>query len=430
MSGSEDARLSALDVPSDALSGARFLENLVGFGGALRELGIPVTPTQIADVARGLGWVDLGSRDEVFRAVRALLVTRREDLALFETVFNRFWRHPDATASWGRRRPPAPRDRRPPERFTIATYAAYKARGATEERDVADRAGTYSDEEQLRRKRFADMTPEELEAVRRLLGRMRWAASVRVTRRHTPDPSGPSIDLRRVLRHAGRLGAIPALLPRRRRAEKPRPVVLLADISGSMERHSRLVLQFCHAMVRTLPRVETFVFGTRLSRITVPLRLRNIDRALDEAVREVVDWAGGTRIGECLREFNRAWSRRLLRRGAVVVIVSDGCDRGDVDILAREMRYLQHRCHRLIWLNPHAGHAEYAPRVEGMAAALPHVDDFLPVRNLQSLDEFAESLARLRRSGRRGRAGHRPGVGVTRMGTLDTSAPSHQEPAP
>ncbi len=406
MNGWPGADGPPLDLPSEPVSGARFLENLVDFGASLRQLGIPVTPAQIADVARALGWVRLERREDVFRTARALLVTRREDLALFETAFNRFWRPPDGATRTGRRRPPAPRDRPARERFTIATFAAFKARADMEERDVGDRSGTYTDEERLQRKRFAEMTPEELDAVRRLLGRLRWAAAVRVTRRRRSDPSGRTIDFRRVLRQAGRLGAMPARLPRLRRAEKPRPLILLADISGSMERYSRLVLQFFHALVRTMPRVETFVFGTRLSRITSQLRLRNVDRALDQAAAEVVDWAGGTRIGASLGEFNRRWSRRMLRRGAVVVVVSDGCDRGSVEELAREMRYLQHRCHRLVWLNPHAGHADYAPRVAGMGAALPWVDDFLPIEDLRSLGEFSAALTRLRRSGRRARAGH------------------------
>lgn len=406
MSASVEGYDTPLDVPPDAVSGVHLLENLVSFGVTLRQVGIRVTPSQLADVARALGWVDLGDRDEVYRTARALLVTRREDMALFETAFNRFWRDPESAGTRPRRRPPAPRDRPEQKRFTIATYAAFKASADMEERDVADRSGTYSDEERLQRKRFADMTSEELEAARRLLGRLRWTASMRVTRRYTPDASGRVIDLRRVLRQASRLGAMPARLPRRHRKEKPRPVILLADISGSMERYSRLVLQFFHAMVLTMPRVETFVFGTRLSRITTQLRLRNVDRALDEAAAEVVDWAGGTRIGACLGAFNRSWSRRTLRRGAVVVVVSDGCDRGSVEDLAREMRYLQHRCHRLIWLNPHAGHAEYAPRVAGMSAAMPFVDDFLPIQDLRSLAEFADALARLRRSGRSRRSGH------------------------
>jgi len=391
--------------PPDPGSGRAFLENLVSFGRALRATGIGVTPGQVADAVRALAWLRIEDRAEVFRAMRAVMVTRREDLALFETVFNRFWRHPEDALARGSRRPPAPRDRRRSERFTIATYMAVSATTELEERDVGDRTGTYSAQERLRLRRFADMTEDELEATRRLLARMRWSASLRITRRRVRDPRGPEIDLRRVLRHAGRLGAMPARLPRRRRSEKQRPVVLLADVSGSMERYSRLVLHFFHAMVRSLRDVETFVFGTRLTRITPQLRLRNVDRALEEASGEVADWAGGTRIGSCLGDFNRRWARRVLRRGAIVVVISDGCDRGDADELAREMRHLQHRCHRLVWLNPHLGHHEYAPRVAGMRVALPFVDDFLPVDDVRSLVAFSDALARLRRSGGQTRPG-------------------------
>jgi uncharacterized protein with von Willebrand factor type A (vWA) domain len=390
----------------DPGSGRAFLANVVSFGRALRATGVRVTPGQVADAVRALAWVTVEDRDEVFRAMRAVLVNRHEDLALFETVFNRFWRHPEDALVRGRTRPPAPRDRRRSERFTIATYMAVDASADLEERDVGDRAGTYSAEERLRRRRFADMTDDELEATRRLLARMRWSASLRVTRRRVRDPRGPEIDLRRVLRHAGRLGAMPVRLPRRRRSEKQRPVVLLADVSGSMERYSRLVLHFFHAVVRSLGDVETFVFGTRLTRITPQLRLRNVDRALEEASREVADWAGGTRIGSCLGDFNRQWARRVLRRGAVVVVISDGCDRGDPEELAREMRHLQHRCHRLVWLNPHLGHPEYAPRVAGMRVALPFVDDFLAVDDVQALAAFSDALARLRRSGGHARPAH------------------------
>jgi uncharacterized protein with von Willebrand factor type A (vWA) domain len=172
-------------------------------------------------------------------------------------------------------------------------------------------------------------------------------------------------------------------------------VVLLADISGSMAKYSRLLLQFFYGMSQSLRRVESFVFGTRLTRITPQLKLRNIDRALESAAAEVVDWAGGTRIGESLRSFNRDWSRRVLRRGAVVIVVSDGWERGDVETLRREMRYLAHRCHRLVWLNPLLGTPGYQPLVEGMSAALPFVDDFLPIHNLESLRALAAHLVSL-----------------------------------
>jgi uncharacterized protein with von Willebrand factor type A (vWA) domain len=374
--------------------GVEFLRSLVRFAHTLRGAGLPVTVAQIRDLARALPWVDVGDREQVFHAARALLVTRKEDLALFELLFRRFWRAPADGAYLPQRVPPAPRhDPATQGRFTIVNYMAFKARAAAVELDVADRAGTWTDVEQLRSKRFAEMTPEELDAVARLTRAMRWRVAQRRSRRWRSHAAGRVVEFRRVLRQASRLGAVPAKLPWKRRTLKRRPVILIADISGSMEKYSRLVLQFFHSAQRALRKVETFVFATRLSRITAQLELRNIDRAIDEAAAEVSDWAGGTRIGECLRAFNRDWGRRVLRRGAVVAIISDGCDRGNADLLRREMRWLQHRCHRLLWLNPHLGHPQYRPLAAGMQAALEYVDDFLPVDDLSSLEAFSAALA-------------------------------------
>lgn len=394
------------------------LDALLEFGRALRGEGFPVTTGQIEDVARALQIVGLEDRDTVFRVCRSLLVTRREQLAPFREIFDRFWRVPGEATGTGAAgdggspatMPRAPRLERQ-GRFTIATYMAYKARDADREIDVRDRSGTFTPDEALRRKDFADMTPEELVAVRELIRDMSWTASLRRTRRRIRGKTGREIDMRRVLARMARLGAVPARLPRRRRKLERRPVVLIADISGSMEKYSRLVLQLFHSMSASLPDVEAFLFGTRLTRITTQLRRRDPDRAIDEAAAEVPDWSGGTRIGASLATFNREWSRRVLRRGAIVVIVSDGCEReideaggdaadgGGVTRLAREVRYLSHRCHRLVWLNPYVGHERYEPRVAGMAAALPYVDDFLPVHDLQSLQEFADALARMPKSG-------------------------------
>ncbi|HSH74537.1 MAG TPA: VWA domain-containing protein [Longimicrobiales bacterium] len=384
------------------MSESRFLENLVDFGRTLRSVGMPCTPLRISELARALTWVGIEDRAVVFRTARALLVHRREDLALFETVFNRFWRSPEAHRGASGRTTRRLRQPTSSGRFTIATYAAFRARQEMEERDVADRSGTASDEELLRRKRFAEMSDEELEAAQRIISRMRWDVSLRTTRRRSPAPSRGEIDLRRVLRETSRLGAVSPRLPRRQRTEKRRPLVLIADVSGSMERYARLLLHFLHTAVREIPDVEAFVFGTRLSRITEDLRLRNVDRALDEAASRIVDWGGGTRIGACLADFNRQWGRRVLRRGAVVVLASDGCERGTPELLALEMRRLQGRCHRLVWVNPHAGHERYAPKVAGTRAALPFADDFLPLGDLRSVEQLADALARLRRSGPRG----------------------------
>jgi uncharacterized protein with von Willebrand factor type A (vWA) domain len=209
------------------------------------------------------------------------------------------------------------------------------------------------------------------------------------------DNKGQRLHLRRVLASAARQGGVPLELAWQRRKIKERPLVLLADISGSMEKVSRLVLQFFYCMAHSAQAVESFAFGTRLTRITPALKHKNIDVALAEAAREVVDWSGGTRIGASLQHFNQQWGRRVLRRGAVVLIISDGWERGEVSVLRREMRALQLRCHRLIWLNPLLGKSSYQPLVEGMQAALPYVDDFLPIHNLQSLSLLAARLKSL-----------------------------------
>jgi uncharacterized protein with von Willebrand factor type A (vWA) domain len=373
------------------------LENLLLFGRVLRGAGITVSLGQVLDFANALRWVDIGSRDQVFHAARSFLVNRREELKLFETLFNLFWRKASGESQpWGQKAPPAPRhDPARTKRFDVATYMAVRARETDPEIEIGDRSETYSRHEILRRKDFAQMTPEELAEVRRLIQETRWRISLRETRRLVPDNRGSRLHLRRMLREAAKHGGATLRLSHLSRKIKQRPVVLLADISGSMEQYSRLILQFFYSALHGLRDVECFVFGTRLTRITSQLRIRNIDRAFDEASREILDWSGGTRIGDCLGAFNREWGRRVLRRGAIVLIVSDGWERGEVSILRREIRHLHQRCHRLLWLNPHLGQAGYQPLVEGMAAALPFIDDFLPVHNLQSLRELAEQLAAL-----------------------------------
>lgn len=355
---------------------------------------------QTLSFARALDWVEIGSREQVFHAARSLLVSRREDLHLFAVIFDRFWlgvTEPPAAQHL----PLAPRHDLQKGRRLRVNYLASLARPEDPGIEVADRAATYSPEELLRRRDFALMTAEELAEVRRLIERTRWRMSERRTRRLIADRRGSRIHLRRMLRDAAKFGGAAPRLRHLTRKVKQRPIVLLADISGSMDKYSRLMLQFFYSATHSLREVECFVFGTRLTRITSQLKLRNIDRALAEAAKEIIDWSGGTRIGESLAVFNRRWARRVLRRGAVVVIVSDGWERGDVTQLGREMRHLHHRCHRLIWLNPHLGQAGYQPLVEGMAAALGWVDDFLPIHNLQSLRELSRRLSELplRRTG-------------------------------
>lgn len=372
-----------------------FLENLLLFTATLRQAGFAISPQQNMELAQALTLVDIGSREQVYHAARSLLVTRREQMALFEAIFNRFWRNGTDGRTQPQKAPLAPRHKRHSQPFTIVNYMAARAQPADREVEVVDKTQTYSDAELLQQKLFSEMSPEELETIKRLIQAMRWQVSLRRTRRRVPDKNGDTLRLRQAMRTAVRTGGIPLQLSWQSRKIKQRPFVLIADVSGSMEKYGRLLLQFFYSVSHSFGEVECFVFGTRLTRITHQLKLKNIDRAVDEAAGDVVDWSGGTRIGESLRTFNRQWSRRVLRRGAIVLIISDGWERGDVSVLRQEMRYLQARSHRLIWLNPLLGLTTYQPLVEGMAAALPYIDDFLPVHNLQSLTELSHHLGKL-----------------------------------
>ena len=369
----------------------------------LRQVGVAVSPDQIVELVRALDLVDLRDRDQVFYATRAILIKRRSDLALFELVFERFIRGLAGQAPEGRtRRRGQPRRAEGVQHLERVSLLAAKPAGDAREVEVVDRRGTYSEQEIIRQRDFADMSPEELASVRQLLRSADWRMSHRLTRRWQPDTRGNRLHLRRMLRTASRHQGVALHLEYSSRKVKERPMVLIADISGSMEKYSRILLQFFYGAVQSLEQVECFAFATRLTRLTPDLKIRNVDRALDAAARRIIDWSGGTRIGEGLRSFNRDWSRRVLRRGAVTIIVSDGWERGDVSVLRREMRYLAHRSHRVIWLNPHLGHPGYEPLVEGMGAALPYIDDFLPVHNLDSLESLGRHLSNLpSRSGQR-----------------------------
>jgi uncharacterized protein with von Willebrand factor type A (vWA) domain len=372
-----------------------FLNNMLSLVHLLRHAGLQISTEQVKDFLRALIWVNIGSRDQVYHAARCVFVTRHEHLRLFETIFNAFWRQPvENRPLRGQKAPVAPRhdQHRQP---ALVTYMARKARESDPEVDVVDKSFTYTDLEIFQQKDFSTMMPEELDTVKRLIQDMRWKVCFRRSRRKTANPMGDNLHMRRVMASAVRHGGVPVTLAWRSRKIKPRPVILIADISGSMEKYSRLVLQFFYAMSHSLKDVECFVFGTRITRITTQLKVKNIDTAINDAAHVVLDWSGGTRIGESLLVFNRQWGRRLLRRGAIVMIVSDGWERGNVDTLRDQMRYLQLRCYRLIWLNPLIGKSGYQPHVEGMAAALQFVDDFLPIHNLQSLSTLATHLASL-----------------------------------
>lgn len=354
------------------------------------------------DLVSALDHIEIGKKSDFFYAARTLLVHEREDLPLFDEAFELFWRKP--AESWGsqwqgltrRRKPSGPIVTHPPLK-EAAPQTNETDSTSIEPMTVIEITRTYSDREILRHKNFAEMNAEESEAVKQMMSHLLWKVSERRTRRHRPG-KGQRIDLRRTLRRSLRSEGEVFSWAYREQKLKPRPLVVIADISGSMERYTRLLLHFIYGMKAALSQpVEAFVFSTRLTRITRPLQIRDLDVALKNIGDLVNDWAGGTRIGESLKTFNFEWGRRVLGRGSVVLVISDGWDRGDVELLKREMARLKRNCHRLIWLNPLLGAPDYEPLTRGIQAALPNIDNFLPVHNLASLENLANRLARLDR---------------------------------
>ncbi len=377
------------------------LHNLILFGRLLRALGLDVNPGRMIDLVQALEHVNLARRSDLYYTARSLLVHHRDDLPLFDQAFALFWRAPREKISFDDlfKIRPDWTDRTPIVTAPPLQEEAPASSGAEDEENevqpIIEVAQTYSARELLRHKDFSKLTTEEMQAVKRFMAQMVWQLGMRRTRRQQPGRGG-RLDLRRSLRRNLRYGGELIEWPSRQFQYKPRPLVVIADISGSMERYARLLLHFIYSLAKGLEQeVEAFVFSTQLTRITRQLRGKAIDRALAEVSREVTDWSGGTRIGESLKTFNFAWGRRVLGRGAVVLLISDGWDRGNPELLHKEIGRLQRSCHRLIWLNPLLGSTQYEPLTRGMQAALPHIDDFLPVHNLASLEALAAHLQHL-----------------------------------
>jgi uncharacterized protein len=379
------------------VSDVDLLPRLSAFARLLHDAGLEAGPRRVTDATRALGFIDLKVEDDFRNALRAVFVSRKEDIPLFEAAFDIFWAPPDPRASAGiipgrsRTLPMAP-ERAKVWADALGLNRSQMSREQTQQEFPASSSG-YSAQELLRQKDFEDMTWAETEEVKRLLEQAPWRVAERRTRRLRPSRSG-RIDLRRSARHAIRSSGELMTLFRRKPRVRRRPLVLICDVSGSMERYSRLLMIFAHAIARRED-LEAFVFSTRLTRITRLLRHRDIDRALDSVSKGVHDFSGGTRIGDALGDFNRKWARRVLGHGAVVTIVSDGWDRGDPEQLTSELVHLRRSAHRLIWLNPLLGTEGYEPLTRGMAAALPLCDDFLAAHNLAALEDLGKLLGSL-----------------------------------
>jgi uncharacterized protein len=375
------------------------LHNLLLFSRILHALGLEVNSGRMIEIQEAFAHISIGNRSDFYHTLRTFLVKRKQDLPLFDEAFNLFWRTRFAGDTLlDLDTLLALADEQPQERLVIPPQPASddEATALPEDDDdlqeIIELTLTYSEREALRHKDFAELTPQEFAAIKRMMAELVWELGQRRTRRYVAGRAG-LLDTRRSFRQNLRFGSELLTWAYRTPKIKVRPLIVLADISGSMQQYSRPLLHFLYALKHGLQqRVEVFVFATRLSYITRQLRHKDVDAALKEVTASVQDWSGGTRIGEAVKSFNYKWARRVLHGGPVVLLISDGWDRGDPLLLRHEMARLHRMCHRLIWLNPLLGSEQYQPLTRGMQAAISHIDDFLPVHNLASLEELALHL--------------------------------------
>ncbi|MBI1239389.1 MAG: VWA domain-containing protein [Alphaproteobacteria bacterium] len=381
-------------------------DNVARFAGALRAAGVPVGTGEVLLGLNALEAVGLTSRERVFWALEAAFVKRREHRALFARAFDLYWRDPkllERNLSLLLPRVEVPREKEPKraagDRRLNEAFAAGTARPAKprEAKIEIDASGTASREEQFRTRDFEQMSAAEMRAAIAAVARLSVFAAPEPTRRLGPAPHGRRPDLRRTLRRALAQGGTPLQLLRRARIERPPPIVVLCDISGSMSVYSRVILHFLHALAqaraRRGQRVTSFVFGTRLTPITREIARRDVDDALAGIGASVTDWGGGTRLGEALHAFNQDWARRVLTQRALLLLVTDGLERDDPELLAREAARLRRQARRIVWLNPLLRYERFEARAAGIKALLPFVDEFRPAHNLESLESLAAALA-------------------------------------
>jgi uncharacterized protein with von Willebrand factor type A (vWA) domain len=407
------------------VSGGAFFWNALLFTRALRAAGMTTDLGAAIDYSRSLTLIDIGEREQVRAAGMAVFVRRRDEVPVYDEVFDRFWRQyvlaidprtPDLEFEVTSGRPGEDGelmagDHDGPE---VAADGAADAEAEVDHegsvpREETESSLSWSERERLMHKPFERMGPDELRDAERLADQVRPRLEMRRSRRSSLDRHGSLVAARQMLRANLQHGGDLLEWVWQRPAMRPRSITVICDISGSMERHSRLLIRFAMALGRISGvRTEAFVFGTHLSRVTRELAGRDPDVALDRVTSAVTDWSGGTRIGASLRQFNQDWARRTLRSSGVVLIVSDGWDRGDPNLVRTEMARLQRSCHRLIWIDPLAGSAYYQPLAGGMAAAYPYIDDLVAVNDLASLYRLGSLLAEMadHRSRRPDRHGH------------------------
>jgi hypothetical protein len=389
----------------DRLEGAKLAPNVMHFGRVLRSAGLPVGPGKIIDAVKAVQAVGIASRKDFYWTLHAVFVNRRDQHELFDQAFHIFWRDPRLLERMlGLTIPMMPEDEgmtpeeEPPSRRVLeAMEPDEQPKEPDEDKEPeveVEATMTASANELLQKMDFEEMSADEVARARAAIARMRLPIRDIPTRRYAVTPLPRRIDMHATLRAALRSGGAVIPLHFHTQRTRPPPLVVLCDISGSMGRYTRMLLHFLHAITNDRDRVYTFLFGTRLTNVTRHLRYKDIDVALDRCNDAVEDWSGGTRIGEALKYFNKHWSRRVLGQGAVVILISDGLDRDAGRGLAIEMERLHKSCRRLIWLNPLLRFEGFEPKSQGIRAILPHVDEFRPVHNLESLAQLVAALNR------------------------------------
>jgi uncharacterized protein len=390
----------------------RLPENIMHFARVLREAGIPVGPGAVIDALDAAATGAMASRQDFYWMLHAVFVKRREHSALFEQAFHVFWRRPKMLEQMMQmlfqqiQVEALPKDKKAGmRRLAEAMFSGAETTSRRErppgEMEI-DAEYTTSLDEVLRKRDFEQMSAAEMHRARVAIARMRRDRFEVRTRRFRRSIHGHRIDMRRTLRDSLRAGGDVIDLARKEHRHREPPLVVLADISGSMSGYSRMFLHFLHALASDRSRMHVFLFGTRLTNITRALARRDVDEAMAKVSAQVEDWSGGTRIADCLKAFNFRWARRVLTQGAHVLLMTDGLERGDTDVLEAEMARLARAARRIVWLNPLLRYEGFEARAAGIRAIMPYVDEFRPVHNLESLEDLAAALAYS------GRAGHDP----------------------
>ena len=397
------ASLPDLKIPEDG----KLVANIAYFARALRAAGIPVGAGRLIDAIRAVEAVGFSEKKDFFWTLHACFVTRPEQHATFNQIFRLFWRDPQFLEHMmsmlrpslrGANEPPKKKDaeRRAAEALLDGADQPQQEREEKSEEIEFDAVLSFSDSEKLKQQDFEQMSADELTRARRAIAQIKLPIKPIASRRTIASSRGALPDWRATLRAAMRTGGDLQSFKRRQRKEHYPNLVALCDISGSMSGYSRMLLHFLHAASNAKgagwAKVHSFTFGTRLTNITRHLQTRDVDAALRAAGHQAQDWEGGTRIGESLHAFNRDWSRRTLGQGAVVLLITDGLDRDDTALLAREAERLRLSCRRLIWLNPLLRWEGFAPKASGVKALLPHVDTFIASHNITSLEALAKTL--------------------------------------